>query len=86
MSLLQLYVDDFVVKQFLFVNRLTFVFTEVESLENIRLVKVGVVQLRLVSFVVLLTFDHFLYLHDAFSLLKCFGPFTLCLASRRYHE
>ena len=86
MRLLQFYVDDFVFEEFLFVWWVVLFVAEVKGLEYVRLVKIGVIELRLVRLVILLTFDHFFYLHYTFALLKCLGPFTLRLASRRYHE
>ena len=86
MRLLRFYVDDFIVKEFLFVYWLALVVAEVKGLENVRLVEFGVIQLRFVRLVILLTFDHFLYLNYTFALLERLGPFAVWLASRRYHE
>ena len=86
MRLLRFYVDDFIIKEFLFVYWLALVVAEVKGLENVRLVEFGVIQLRFVRLVILLTFDHFLYLNYTFALLERLGPFAVWLASRRYHE
>ena len=86
MSLLELYVNYFIVKLILLIIWLTLILAKVKGLENVRLVKIGVIELRLVDFVILLAFDHFFDLHNTFALLESLGPFTLWLASRRYHE
>lgn len=86
MRLLRFYVDDFIISEYLIVYWLAIVVAEVQGLENVGLVKVGVIQFRFVPIVILLTFDHFLYLNYTFALLERLGPFTVWLASRRYHE
>jgi hypothetical protein len=45
MRLLQFYVDDFVIEEFLFVWCVAVVVTEVKGLEYVGLVKVGMIEL-----------------------------------------
>lgn len=86
--LLQFYVHyfDIIILRFLWRWIMNRVIAKIKGLEHLRLIKVRVLMVNLISFINLRIFNHFFYLYYTFPLFKSVCPLTLGLVSRSKHE